>query len=51
MTKIYQRYIGWTYIKNVFVIFIGLLLFYTGVDYINNLKDLPESANLQLLYV
>lgn len=51
MTKIYQRYIGWTYIKNVFVIFIGLLLFYTGVDYINNLKDLPESANLQLMYV
>jgi len=51
MTKIYQRYIGWTYFKNVFIIFAGLVFFYTGVDYITNLKDLPESANLQLLYV
>jgi lipopolysaccharide export system permease protein len=51
MTKIYQRYVGWTYFKNVFIIFAGLVFFYTGVDYITNLKDLPESANLQLLYV
>jgi len=51
MTKIYQRYVGWTYFKNVFIIFAGLVFFYAGVDYITNLKDLPESANLQLLYV
>jgi lipopolysaccharide export system permease protein len=51
MIKIFQRYVGWTYFKNVFVIFIGLVFFYAGVDYITNLKDLPESANLQLLYV
>lgn len=51
MTKIYQRYVGWTYFKNVFIIFAGLVLFYAGVDYITNVKDLPESANLQLLYV
>lgn len=51
MTKLYQRYIGWAYIKSVFLIFTGLVFFYVGVDYITNLKDLPESANLQLLYV
>lgn len=51
MNKIYQRYVGWTYFKNVFIIFAGLVFFYAGVDYITNVKDLPESANLQLLYV
>jgi lipopolysaccharide export system permease protein len=51
MTKLYQRYVGTLYVKNVFIIFMGLVFFYAGVDLITNFKDLPESANLQLLYV
>jgi lipopolysaccharide export system permease protein len=51
MTRLYQRYVGLVYLKNVAIIFLGLVFFYAGVDLITNLKDLPESANLQLLYV
>ncbi|MBN2963417.1 LptF/LptG family permease [Sulfurospirillum sp. T05] len=51
MTKLYQRYVGMVYLKNVVVIFVGLVFFYAGVDLITNVKDLPDSANLQLLYV
>ncbi len=50
MGKIYQRYITFLYLKNFFIIFIALEFFYVGVDLISNLKDLPSSANLQLLY-
>ncbi len=48
--KIYQRYIIFSYLKNFFIIFLALEFFYVGVDLIVNLKDLPSSANLQLLY-
>ncbi|NLM98994.1 MAG: YjgP/YjgQ family permease [Campylobacteraceae bacterium] len=51
MINIYERYLGWSYFKNLFIIFIGLVFFYVGVDYLINLKDLPESANLQFLYL
>ncbi|MBE0495108.1 MAG: LptF/LptG family permease [Campylobacterales bacterium] len=51
MTKLYQRYVAIVYLKNVFIIFLGLVFFYAGVDLITNFKDLPASANLQLLYV
>ncbi|MDR0408331.1 MAG: LptF/LptG family permease [Campylobacteraceae bacterium] len=51
MIKIYQRYIIFLYFKNFFIIFCALEFFYAGVDFITNYKDLPSSANLQLLYV
>jgi len=49
--KLYARYVGWVYIKSFFIVFLALELFYVGIDLLTNLKDLPPSANLQLLYV
>ncbi len=51
MSKLYQRYIGFLYAKNFFVIFVSLEFFYVWVDFLSNLKKLPSSANLQLLYI
>ena len=51
MTKLYQRYVGFLYLKNFAIIFLALEFFYVGIDLITNLKDLPSSANLQLLYM
>ena len=49
--KLYARYVGWVYIKSFLIVFLALELFYVGIDLLINLKDLPLSANLQLLYV
>ncbi|CZE45907.1 LptF/LptG family permease [Campylobacter geochelonis] len=49
--KLYSRYIGYVYLKYLFILFIALELFYVGIDVLTNLKDLPQSANLQLLYL
>jgi lipopolysaccharide export system permease protein len=51
MIKIYQRYVIFLYLKNFFTVFCALEFFYTGVDFITNYKNLPDSANLQLLYI
>ncbi len=51
INKLYQRYIIFLYLKNFFVVFFALEFFYVGVDLLANLKNLPSSANLQLLYV
>ncbi|MDR0468179.1 MAG: LptF/LptG family permease [Campylobacteraceae bacterium] len=51
MIKLYQKYSVSLYLKNFFIIFIALEFFYVGVDVITNFKDLPSSANLQILYV
>ncbi|PID48192.1 MAG: permease [Proteobacteria bacterium] len=51
MGKLYQRYVVFLYLKNFFIIFLALEFFYVGVDLLSNLKNLPSSANLQLLYV
>lgn len=51
MIKLYQRYVGFLYLKNFSIIFLALEFFYVGIDLITNLKDLPTSANLQLLYM
>ncbi|AFL67558.1 LptF/LptG family permease [Sulfurospirillum barnesii] len=48
--KLFEKYIIMHYLKNVFVIFLGLDLFYVGVDLLSNYKNIPDSANLQLLY-
>jgi len=49
--KIYQKYILYHYLKNFFIIFVSLEFFYVGIDVLSNYKDLPNSANLQLLYI
>jgi lipopolysaccharide export system permease protein len=51
MVKLYQRYIVFLYLKNFFVIFCALEFFYAGIDFITNYNSLPDSANLQLLYI
>jgi len=48
--KIFQKYIMMIYLKNFIVVFLALCLFYVGIDMIQSLKDLPNSANLQILY-
>jgi len=45
-----NRYIAFTYFKNFLIIFIALELFFVGIDIIQNLSKLPNSANLQVLY-
>ncbi len=51
MNKLYDRYIAFLYIKNFLIIFLALEFFYVGIDLLSNLKNLPISANLQLLYI
>ena len=48
---LFERYIIKNYLKNFFVIFLGLDFFYIGVDLLSNYNNIPESANLQILYV
>lgn len=50
LVNLYAKYIGWLYFKSFFVIFIALVFFYVGIDILTNLKDMPTSANLKLLY-
>ncbi len=45
------KYLTISYLKNLFFIFIALLLFFVGLDYVLNVKNLPNSANLQTLYI
>lgn len=49
--KIFQKYIIYNYFKNFLVVFLGLEFFYVGIDLLTNYKELPDSANLQILYI
>ena len=49
--KIITKYLLLKYLKYFFIILISLELFFVGFDYLQNYKILPESANLQLLYI
>ncbi|WP_200762601.1 LptF/LptG family permease [Nitrosophilus alvini] len=48
---IYYRYLGRLYLKYFAVIFLALTLFFVGLDFLQSFKSLPDSANLQVLYV
>ena len=48
--KLFEKYIVKNYLKNFLVIFVGLDLFYVGVDLLTNYNNIPDSANLQILY-
>lgn len=48
---IFFRFISALYLKNFFIIFASLVIFFVGIDLILNFKNLPQSANLSLLYV
>lgn len=45
------KYLLFKYIKNFIIVLISLEIFFVGIDLLQNLKDLPDSANLQILYV
>ncbi|OQX73328.1 MAG: hypothetical protein B6D59_05975 [Campylobacteraceae bacterium 4484_4] len=48
--KHYQRFIATLFFKNFLILFLAMQLFFTGIDLMQNLKSLPGSANLQILY-
>ena len=49
--KIVTLYLLKKYLKNFFIVLISLEFFFLGIDFLQNFKDLPQSANLQLLYL
>lgn len=49
--SILTKYILKKYLLNFIIVLISLELFFVGIDFLQNFKKLPDSANLQLLYV
>lgn len=49
--SILTKYILQKYITNFIIVLISLELFFVGIDFLQNFKDLPNSANLQFLYI
>lgn len=49
--SILTKYILKKYFINFIIVLISLELFFVGIDYLQNFKSIPQSANLQLLYV
>ncbi len=45
-----SRYLGILYLKYFFSILFSLVLFFVGLDFLQALRSLPSSANLQILY-
>ncbi len=48
--NLYQKFVGLLFFKNLLILFLAMQLFFTGIDLMQNLKSLPPSANLQILY-
>ena len=49
--SILTKYILRKYLQNFIIVLISLELFFVGIDFLQNFKSIPSSANLQLLYV
>jgi len=49
--KIITKYLLQKYLKYFFIILFALEIFFVGFDYLQNYRFLPNSANLQLLYL
>lgn len=49
--KLFARYSAFIYVKYFCIIFVSLVGFYVVIDTLTNLKNIPNSANLQLIYV
>ena len=45
------KYISFHYLKYFFIIMIALIMFMVGFDYLQNVNDLPKSANILLIYL
>jgi lipopolysaccharide export system permease protein len=48
--SIFTKYLLGKFLKYFFIILISLEIFFTGINFLQNFKQLPQSANLQLLY-
>ncbi len=48
---IYQRFLSKLYFKKFLLLFMAFEIFFVGIDLLKNLKLLPDSANLQVLYI
>ena len=49
--NLFARYSSFIYFKYFLIIFMALVGFYVVIDTLTNLKNLPNSANLQIIYV
>ncbi len=49
--NIITKYLITKYIKFFIIVLFSLELFFLGMDLLQNIKSLPDSANLQLLYI
>ncbi|MEA3289062.1 MAG: LptF/LptG family permease [Campylobacterota bacterium] len=49
--SILTKYLIKKYLKYFFIILLSLEIFFIGIDFLQNIKKLPDSANLQLLYI
>jgi len=49
--RIITKYILKKYLVNFIIVLISLELFFVGMDFLQNIPKLPDSANLQLLYI
>lgn len=49
--SILTKYILKKYLLNFIIVLVSLELFFVGIDFLQNFKNLPNSANLQLLYL
>lgn len=49
--SILSKYILKKYLINFIIVLISLELFFVGIDYLQNFKNIPASVNLQLLYI
>ena len=47
---LFQKFLSRLYVKKFLLLFIAFELFFVGFDLLRNLKRLPDSANLQILY-
>ena len=49
--NILTNYILKKYLMNFMIVLISLEIFFVGIDFLQNFKSIPQSANLQLLYL
>ncbi|HHD77315.1 MAG TPA: YjgP/YjgQ family permease [Campylobacteraceae bacterium] len=47
---LFQKFLSRLYLRKVLLLFVAFELFFVGFDLLRNLKRLPDSANLQILY-
>ncbi len=45
------KYLLEKYLKNFIIVLVSLEIFFVGIDYLQNFKNIPASTNLQLLYI